>query len=70
LKKSSTIGVSKLAFYAEDPSSYAAARGSVYNKAAARLGERKHESIGRRPSKAIFTAVAILLIAAVVYFKG
>lgn len=64
-----TLSVSKLAFYAEDPVRFSAARGGSYNVTAAKMGTKAHARIGRGPSKLLFVLAVSALIAALVYFK-
>lgn len=64
-----SIGVSKLAFYAEDPVAYSKAGGQPYNAKAARMGERSHNAIGKLPSKVLFFLVTVAVIAAYLYLR-
>jgi hypothetical protein len=65
-----SIGVSKLAFYAEDPVRYAKSNGQPYNAKAARVGEKNHNAIGKLPSKAVYAVIVIAVIAAYLYLKA
>lgn len=69
MTKPKTLSVSKLAFYAEDPVRFSAARGGTYNATAAKMGTKAHERIGRGPSMLIFVLSVFAIVAALIYFK-
>lgn len=69
MTKPKTLSVSKLAFYAEDPVRFSAARGGAYNATSAKLGTKAHERIGRGPSVLLFILSVSAIIAALIYFK-
>ncbi len=69
MKTRQTISVSKLAFYAEDPSRLSAARGKPYNAKAAALGESKHNAIGRAPKKLLYVAAVIVAVLIYLWMK-
>ncbi|KIL03059.1 hypothetical protein EGJ28_22010 [Stutzerimonas xanthomarina] len=67
-KTSSSLAVSKLAQYAEDPAGFIKADGKAYNQKAAAAGTKAHQRIGAGPSKAKFLLATALVLAALIYF--
>jgi hypothetical protein len=65
-RKSSSVGVSKLAMYAADPASVINPK--KMNQAALRYGTRAHSKIGKRPSAIIYIIIGLVVL--FLAFKG
>ncbi|HGN1512348.1 MULTISPECIES: hypothetical protein [Pseudomonas] len=65
----SSISVTKIAAYAESPDDFIRAGGKAYNLKATQYGNRAHARIGRAPSMLVFAIAAVLIIAALLYFR-
>ncbi len=69
MRRSTNVAVSKIAAYAEDPRKFIGSGGGAYNQRLAKMGTAAHSRIGAGPSKAVFAAIVLLAIAALLYLK-